>query len=218
MKCPSCGQEVVIATDLCPYCGYRHDFDGSISPKPEYREPGEDRWVEAGVFRRRRERGRRREEARAEAEAEAHVNPGRGDERVETDPGAQSSALGMRWYNFVVSVLLPLTGVFYLFSSISALAGTYIYARSTELIQGAVYLVFGVLAFAAMKKLKNRERSGVRLYLLVILIPAIVRLTLGLLWRIQAGWLFGLGSLMLEFVISVAYAVITSIYFGRRTA
>ena len=43
MKCPNCGLEVVIATDLCPQCGYRYDFDGSILPKsePTARESGE---------------------------------------------------------------------------------------------------------------------------------------------------------------------------------
>ena len=55
MKCPGCGKEVVIATDLCPWCGYKYNFDGSIEVKdsPGCFDPGEE---EPSA---RRRRGRR---------------------------------------------------------------------------------------------------------------------------------------------------------------
>ena len=39
MKCPNCGMDIVIATHLCPHCGYAHDFDGAIEPRRDLPEP-----------------------------------------------------------------------------------------------------------------------------------------------------------------------------------
>ena len=39
MKCPNCGMDIVIATHLCPHCGYAHDFDGAIEPRCDLPEP-----------------------------------------------------------------------------------------------------------------------------------------------------------------------------------
>ena len=39
MKCPNCGMDIVIATHLCPHCGYAYDFDGTIETRHDIPEP-----------------------------------------------------------------------------------------------------------------------------------------------------------------------------------
>ena len=56
MKCPNCGMDIVIATHLCPHCGYAHDFDGSMEPRREIPEPGE---ITPEKSRKRREKRER---------------------------------------------------------------------------------------------------------------------------------------------------------------
>ena len=41
MRCPNCGMDIVIATHLCPHCGYAHDFDGAIEKRRDIPEPWE---------------------------------------------------------------------------------------------------------------------------------------------------------------------------------
>ena len=41
MRCPNCGMDIVIATHLCPHCGYEHDFDGAIEKRRDIPEPWE---------------------------------------------------------------------------------------------------------------------------------------------------------------------------------
>ena len=39
MRCPNCGMDIVIATHLCPHCGYAHDFHGRIEPRRDLPDP-----------------------------------------------------------------------------------------------------------------------------------------------------------------------------------
>ena len=226
MICPSCGREVVIATDLCPWCGCRHDFDGSIvKTEPVLRGADED-------FAARRERRSARRErvnvarARAAAAGKRETAPG-------PVPGTDAWApprQGMRWYHFVVNVLLVLTGAVYLFlfaSSVMSFAAAipvwgelYLWAPMlllTEPLLMAAYLICAVLAFRARVALKLGRRSGLRLYLAVILVPPAARLISALVMSGGGIWYLSMGSISLELIAAIVYATLNYSYFRRRT-
>ena len=226
MICPDCGREVVIATDLCPWCGCRHDFDGSIvRAEPVLRGADED-------FAARRERRSARRErvnvarARAAAAGKRETAPG-------PVPGTDAWAPprpGMRWYHFVVNVLLVLAGAVYLFlfarsvMSFAAVISVWgeLYLRApmlllTEPLLMAAYLICAVLAFRARVALKLGRRSGLRLYLAVILVPPAARLISALVMSGGGIWYLSMGSISLELIAAIVYATLNYSYFRRRT-
>lgn len=226
MICPDCGREVVIATDLCPWCGCRHDFDGSIvKTEPVLRGADED-------FAARRERRSARRErvnvarARAAAAGKRETAPG-------PVPGTDAWAPprpGMRWYHFVVNVLLVLAGAVYLFrfaSSVMSFAAAipvwgelYLWVPMlllTEPLLMAAYLICAVLAFRARGALKLGRRSGLRLYLAVILVPPAARLISALVMSGGGIWYLSMGSISLELIAAIVYATLNYSYFHRRT-
>ena len=226
MICPSCGREVVIATDLCPWCGCRHDFDGSIvKAEPVLRGADED-------FAARRERRSARRErvnvarARAAAAGKRETAPG-------PVPGTDAWAPprpGMRWYHFVVNVLLVLAGAVYLFlfarsvmsfaAAIPVWGELYLWAPMlllTEPLLMAAYLICAVLAFRARGALKLGRRSGLRLYLAVILVPPAARLISALVMSGGGIWYLSMGSISLELIAAIVYATLNYSYFRRRT-
>ena len=226
MICPDCGREVVIATDLCPWCGCRHDFDGSIvKTGPVLRGADED-------FAARRERRSARRErvniarARAMAAEKREAAPG----PVPGTDGWAPPRQGMRWYHFVVNVLLALTGAVYLFrfaSSVMSFAAVvpvwgelYLLAPVlllTEPLLMAAYLICTVLAFRARGALKLGRRSGLRLYLAVILVPPAARLISALVMSGGGIWYSSMGSISLELIAAIVYATLNYSYFRRRT-
>ena len=226
MICPDCGREVVIATDLCPWCGCRHDFDGSIvKTEPVLRGADED----FAARRERRSAWRERENiarARAAAAEKREAAPG-------PMPGTDGWApprQGMRWYHFVVNVLLALTGAVYLFrfaSSVMSFAAVvpvwgelYLLAPVlllTEPLLMAAYLICTVLAFRARAALKLGRRSGLRLYLAVILVPPAARLISALVMSGGGIWYLSMGSISLELIAAIVYATLNYSYFRRRT-
>lgn len=226
MICPSCGREVVIATDLCPWCGCRHDFDGSIvRAEPVLRGADED-------FAARRERRSARRErvnvarARAAAAEKRETAPG-------PVPGTDAWAPprpGMRWYHFVVNVLLVLAGAVYLFlfarsvmsfaAAIPVWGELYLWAPMLLLAEPllmAAYLICAVLAFRARGALKLGRRSGLRLYLAVILVPPAARLISALVMSGGGIWYLSMGSISLELIAAIVYATLNYSYFRRRT-
>ena len=226
MICPDCGREVVIATDLCPWCGCRHDFDGSIvKTEPVLRGADED-------FAARRERRSARRErvnvarARAAAAGKRETAPG-------PVPGTDAWAPprpGMRWYHFVVNVLLVLAGAVYLFlfarsvmsfaAAIPVWGELYLWAPMlllTEPLLMAAYLICAVLAFRARGALKLGRRSGLRLYLAVILVPPAARLISALVMSGGGIWYLSMGSISLELIAAIVYATLNYSYFRRRT-
>lgn len=226
MICPDCGREVVIATDLCPWCGCRHDFDGSIvKTEPVLRGADED-------FAARRERRSARRErvnvarARAAAAEKRETAPG-------PVPGTDAWAPprpGMRWYHFVVNVLLVLTGAVYLFlfarsvmsfaAAIPVWGELYLWAPMLLLAEPllmAAYLICAVLAFMARGALKLGRRSGLRLYLAVILVPPAARLISALVMSGGGIWYLSMGSVSLELIAAIVYATLNYSYFRRRT-
>ena len=226
MICPSCGREVVIATDLCPWCGCRHDFDGSIvKTGPVLHGADED------FAARRKRRPARRERvnvarARAAAAGKRETAPG-------SVPGTDAWAPprpGMRWYHFVVNVLLVLAGAVYLFlfaRSVMSFAAVvpvwgelYLLAPVlllTEPLLMAAYLICAVLAFRARGALKLGRRSGLRLYLAVILVPPAARLISALVMSGGGIWYSSMGSISLELIAAIVYATLNYSYFRRRT-
>ena len=226
MICPDCGREVVIATDLCPWCGCRHDFDGSIvKTEPVLRGADED-------FAARRERRSARRERVNVARARA-ASAGKRETAPGPVPGTDAWAPprpGMRWYHFVVNVLLVLTGAVYLFrfaSSVMSFAAAipvwgelYLWAPMlllTEPLLMAAYLICAVLAFRARVALKLGRRSGLRLYLAVILVPPAARLISALVMSGGGIWYLSMGSISLELIAAIVYATLNYSYFRRRT-
>ena len=226
MICPDCGREVVIATDLCPWCGCRHDFDGSIvRAEPVLRGADED-------FAARRERRSARRERKNIARARAAA-AGKRETAPGPVPGTDAWAPprpGMRWYHFVVNVLLVLAGAVYLFrfaSSVMSFAAVvpvwgelYLWAPMlllTEPLLMAAYLICVVLAFRARVALKLGRRSGLRLYLAVILVPPTARLISALVMSGGGIWYLSMGSISLELIAAIVYATLNYSYFRRRT-
>ena len=230
MICPDCGREVVIATDLCPWCGCRHDFDGSIvKTGPVLHGVDED-------FAARRERRSARREreniarARAAAAEKREAAPKPVPKPIPGTDGWAPPRPGMRWYHFVVNVLLALTGAVYLFrfaSSVMSFAAVvpvwgelYLWAPMlllTEPLLMAAYLICAVLAFRARGALKLGRRSGLRLYLAVILVPPAARLISALAMSGGGIWYSGMGSISLELIAAIVYATLNYSYFRRRT-
>ena len=226
MICPSCGREVVIATDLCPWCGCRHDFDGSIvKTEPVLRGADED------FAARRERRSARRERANiARARAAAAEKREAAPKPMPGTDGWAPPRQGMRWYHFVVNVLLALTGAVYLFrfaSSVMSFAAVVpgwgeLYLRApvlllTEPLLMAAYLICAVLAFRARAALKLGRRSGLRLYLAVILVPPAARLISALVMSGGGIWYLSMGSISLELIAAIVYATLNYSYFRRRT-
>ena len=228
MKCPSCGKEVVIATDLCPWCGYKYSFDGSIPPKEPVYEPGEEEQRED----RRRDRGDTASERWTRAGSfTGSGQEGRRERRVRDEPRADTAARGMRWYSIAINIILPLTFVYYLYQGITSLASFFTtmslgdflwYYRYNptlsiaQVVTAIVYIIFAVLAMLASKQLKRYEWRGVMLYLAVIMLPPCVDLVYQVLWMTYFDYYYGAFTLTLEFLASVIYAVVTAIYFARR--
>ena len=226
MICPDCGREVVIATDLCPWCGCRHDFDGSIvKTEPVLRGADED------FAARRERRSARRERANiARARAAAAEKRETAPKPIPGTDGWAPPRPGMRWYHFVVNVLLVLAGAVYLFlfaSSIMSFAAVIsvwgeLYLRApvlllTEPLLMAAYLICAVLAFRARGALKLGRRSGLRLYLAVILVPPAARLISALVMSGGGIWYLSMGSISLELIAAIVYATLNYSYFRRRT-
>ena len=82
MKCPNCGMDIVIATHLCPHCGYAHDFDGAIEPRRDLPEP----WDLTPDTTRRRDRHER----------EARFRAARREDRARRDALRQEAGVYVR--------------------------------------------------------------------------------------------------------------------------
>lgn len=206
VKCPNCGQEVVIATDLCPWCGYNYDFDGSISPRqePEPRESGDpgsarERWTRAGVYSGR------------------------------AKPAGADAERGLRWHRIVAGVLAPLAAVFYLYNGVSSLMSFSVTIPLSDytwfidslvwvmfVASSAVYIVSGICMLLAMRMLKEFRRFGVILYLAAIIIPACAHLAYQVVWMSYFEYYGGAASLTLEFIFAILYSALTAVYYSRR--
>ena len=116
MKCPNCGLEVVIATDMCPQCGYKYSFDGSIPPRaePQIRQSGESAHRE-----RRKEKKGRVSDSDSWTRAGVYNDDAAWEES--TGRSRENSATIRISINAVVNIILPITLVYYLYRCVTML-------------------------------------------------------------------------------------------------
>ncbi len=225
MKCPNCGTEVVIATDLCPWCGYKYSFDGEIPPKEPVYEPGE--------APRRARRGRARGESSDAGERWTRAGVYNAEERggSEEREGEKSSQPGMRWHNVVVNIIMPLTAAYYIYKGVNTLMSLDVMSTLSDFLwfyryntlltvlliaSSAVYIISGVCVLAAAKQLKRFERRGVALYLAAIILPSCVNMVYRVVWMTYFEYYYGAFELTMALLLAVAYALLTAVYYSRR--
>ena len=109
MKCPNCGMDIVIATHLCPHCGYAHDFDGSIEPRREIPEPWEITQEKSRKRREKRERAAStwaRSRAGRGAQEAAYVRDDRVREQDAVKHGSADEDVPERLWTFTRNLVL----------------------------------------------------------------------------------------------------------------
>ena len=208
MKCPNCGLEVVIATDMCPQCGYRHDFDGSILPSGGAAVHDGDSYGAGGEARCERRKRPRRGRA-----------PHGGQPRAERRE--QAGGLSMRWYQFIVNVGLPIFAVYCFYRAVDGLAPvlslSIVYSLPySGLIPCAGYLAGAALAMAARRQLKLMRWSGAYLMFIAMILPETVNFALWAVVLTAAGFPEGLVSAFFYYLMVLLFAVFNLRYFVRR--
>ena len=182
MKCPNCGMDIVIATHLCPHCGYAHDFDGSIEPRREIPEPWE---ITPEKSRKRREKRERaastwaRSRAGRGAQEAAYVRDDRVREQDAVKHGSADEDVPERLWAFtrnlvlasliLCAALLFAASAFYLTGAYFELDGRYTssYAywmlpelRLLDTIFGAACIPIALTVITAFAQLRRGKRSG----------------------------------------------------------
>ena len=226
MKCPNCGLEVVIATDMCPQCGYSYNFDGSILPpaeEPQPRESGAEEKV--GAFRKRSHR-----DDAGERWTRAGVYSGRStSESTARENDAQTTVtLGMAWYGFILR-LLPIVAIVCLYrgvmgasTAISELASPgFLYIIAPWLgilafIDAFAYLLAGGLALASISRLKAYDWRGVKMYIVLILVPSIVDAVYGIALGLYVDLQAKLVESCVQLFATIIFVALNIRYFSRR--
>ena len=235
MKCPSCGREVVIATNLCPWCGYKYSFDGSLAPKEPVYEPGETK---------RERRGKR--EGSGESERRSRTGGYAGEDASErwTRAGVynagehagrekrsdRSGERGMGVHNFLVRVALPLIGVVCIWRAVSSLmtaigSAAWIsvlwslapFAAILQFVVPVVYLVSGFAALVARKRLAAFKFSGVTLCLVSIILPTVTAFIYSVFTAayFDFGYI-GVFSQAFWLLAGIICTVLIAMYYSRR--
>lgn len=244
MKCPNCGMDIVIATHLCPHCGYEYDFDGAIEPRRDIPEP----WDLTPDATRRRDRHkreahfrsvRREEKARRDAlrqEAGVYVR----DERVREAGGSRSrdedaaGRVSVLARNIVLAslalcaLLLLAAAALYLTGAYFVLDGRYDpgYAywvlpelRFLDMVFGAACAVMALIVVAALAALRRGKPSGKGLVIFAAVLFCIVRFA----YAVALTAAFDLGSELLTsigdwFIPVVLYVVVVMIIVRKNPA
>ena len=221
MKCPNCGMDIVIATHLCPHCGYEHDYDGAIEPRRDIPEPW-DLTSDSTRRRDQREREVRIRAARSEEKARREALREAGgvyvrDERVSEarDSSSRDEDAGERIWGFtrtlvlaslvICAVLLFAAAAFYITGAYFELDGRYTssYAymvlpelRFFDMVFGAACAVIGLIVVAAFAAFKRGKRSGSGLLVFAAVLFCIARFA----YAVALTAAFDLGS---EYLLSV---------------
>lgn len=233
MRCPNCGMDIVIATHLCPHCGYAHDFDGRIEPRRDLPEPWE---ITPDKARRRREK--RERAAAAWARGRAGKKPAaRPEARVERreaqQPGAGGGAFAgaMRAFSLLSlgvmtallfgSALLLYSGYYY--DLTSGVSSDYVYSRlpslrSTDQLLCVGYGLAGLFALSSLLKLSKREGTAVRAFHIAALLYAAASLAYGLLVMIDFKTTQPLVEAAVRLIPFAAYVGILTLHFKRSSA
>lgn len=233
MRCPNCGMDIVIATHLCPHCGYAHDFDGRIEPRRDLPEP----W-EITPERARKRREKRERAAAAWARGRAGKKPAaRPEARVERreaqQPGAGGGAFAGAMHTFSLlsigvmtallfgSALLLYSGYYY--DLTSGVSSDYVYSRlpslrSTDQLLCVGYGLAGLFALSSLLKLSKREGTAVRAFHIAALLYAAASLAYGLLVMIDFKTTQPLVEAAVRLIPFAAYVGILTLHFKRSAA
>ena len=239
MKCPSCGREVVIATDLCPWCGYRYEFDGSIErstpPAGEESDPAVEH--ERRRWRLHRARGTKRAGAPGRDWTEAGVfrdgggSPAREKGRPSARGGAgrpASAAAEGGWCGALIRVILPLLAALCLFRAFRELAfalplleyyGYYdpaFGAAYASAARGIACVLSSVLAIAARSRLAAGSRMGVALACAAALLPAAAGVGAAVYTTLSTRHAESLLGPELELVAAIVFSAVNAAYFRRH--
>ena len=208
MKCPNCGMDIVIATHLCPHCGYAHDFDGAIEPRRDALRQ------EAGVY------------VRDERVNQARESRSRDGENV-----------GRIWVvtrNLVLAslalcaLLLLGAAAFYVTGAYFELDGRYTgsYAywvlpelRFLDTVFGAACAVTALVVVAALAALRRGKRAGSGLVIFAAVLFGIARFA----YAVALTAAFDLGSGLLAssgdwFIPLVLYVVFVQLIIRKNPA
>ena len=232
MRCPNCGMDIVIATHLCPHCGYAHDFDGRIEPRRDLPEP----W-EITPERARKRREKRERAAAAWARGRAGKKPGVTEAR-ETGREVRQAGLGtgdfaraMHTFSLLSlgvmtallfgSALLLYSGYYY--DLTSGVSSDYVYSRlpslrSTDQLLCVGYGLAGLFALSSLLKLSKREGTAVRAFHIAALLYAAASLAYGLLVMIDFKTTQPLVEAAVRLIPFAAYVGILTLHFKRSAA
>lgn len=234
MKCPNCGMDIVIATHLCPHCGYAHDFDGRIEPRRDIPEPWE---ITPGRSRRKREREERAASAWAKSRAgrapkeDACVREDRAREAAPARGGSAPARFHVLMRNLVLASLLLcallllgaaalyMTGAY--FELDGRYTSAYAYAvlpelRTFDVIFGAACVLAALAALAALNLLRRGRGSGKGMLVFAAAVFCLARFA----YDVAVTSAFGLGSELLgsigDWLIPVALYVVFVLLIIRR--
>lgn len=230
MRCPNCGMDIVIATHLCPHCGYAHDFDGRIEPRRDLPEPWEITPERARKRREKRERAaaawaRGRAGKRPAARPEARV-----ERREARQAGAGGGAFARAMHSFSLlsigimmvllfgSALLLYSGFYYELAG--GVSSDYVYSqlpslRSADQLLCVAYGLAGLLALSSLLKLAKREAAAVRAFHMAALLYAAASLIYGLLVMIDFNTADQLVEAALRLIPFAFYVGILTLHFRR---
>lgn len=200
MKCPNCGMDIVIATHLCPHCGYEYDFDGAIEPRRDIPEPWDltpdatrrhDRHKREAHFRSvRREEKARRDALRQEAGVyvrDDRVNQARESRSRDEDSSERIWVFTRKLVLaslVLCAVLLFAAAALYVTGAYFELDGRYTssYAywalpelRFLDTVFGAACAVTALIVVAALAALRRGKPSGKGLIIFAAVLFCIVR-------------------------------------------
>lgn len=224
MRCPNCGMDIVIATHLCPHCGYEHDFDGAIEKRRDIPEPWELTPGRAWKRRQRRERaasvwaenraGREKVPEREFAVRESYA-------RRSGSGGALMHVLCLVSFGIMAlllfgSALLLYTGIYY--DAIGAGSAEYIYYQLPELRDLDQLLciglgISGLFALAAAGKLLKKDPAAARSFYVAAALFAGVSLVYDFLIMVEFDAMDQFGGTLSGLIAFAIYVGIVALHF-----
>ncbi len=231
MRCPNCGMDIVIATHLCPHCGYAHEFDGRIETRRDIPEPWE---ITPGKAKKRRERRERAAEAWASSRAGKREKPEnasavREPRREAQQAGAGSFARAMHSFSLLSigvmmvllfgSALLLYSGSYYMLTS--GVSADYVYSqlpslRSADQLLCVCYGFAGLFALSSLLKLRKRESGGTRGFYIAAGIYAAASLLYGVFVLLDFKTADQLVEAAMRLIPFAVYVGVLTVHFRRN--
>lgn len=233
MRCPNCGMDIVIATHLCPHCGYAHDFDGAIEKRRDIPEPWELTPDRARARREKRERAASvwadsragagtgvRESRRAR---ERERDAGRAGEREGSFASAMHIfcvlSIGVMMVLLFGSALMLYSGSYYVLTS--GVSADYVYSqlpslRSADQLLCVGYGLAGLLALSSLLKLVKREAAGIRSFYIASALYAGTSLLYGAFVLVDFNTVEQLAEAAVKLIPFVVYFGMLAMHFRRN--